>query len=208
MNPTPIRVLVIDDDAIVCSSLKTILDAQPDIAVVGTGSNGLEAVDLYERLRPDLVLTDIQMPVCDGIEAARRILARNAAARIVFLTTFSDDAYLVRALALGVCGYMVKQDVTAIAPAIRSVIEGHRVFDGHASDRSSARAAQPPHTEIPLTERERDVIRLVADGLDNSDIAQALYLSEGTVRNHISAILAKLDLKNRTQLAVWYYRRQ
>ena len=198
----PIRVLVVDDDAIVCSSLQTILGAQPDIAVVGTGSHGLDAVDLYQQLRPDILLADIQMPGCDGLQAAQRILVGDPHARIVFLTTFSDDAYLVRALKLGACGYLVKQDVAAIAPALRSVMAGHRVLEGQVVDR-------PPVVTPPgsvLTERERDVVRLVADGLDNSQIAAALYLSEGTVRNHISAILAKLDLRNRTQLAVWYYR--
>lgn len=199
----PIRVLVVDDDAIVCSSLRTILGAQDSIEVVGTGVNGLEAIEQYAALKPDILLMDIQMPQCDGLQAARTILAKEPAARIVFLTTFADDEYLVRALKLGACGYLVKQDVAAIAPALCSVMDGHRVLEGRVVDLSQL---TDPLGATPLTERERDVVRLVADGLDNSEIAGSLYLSEGTVRNHISAILAKLGLKNRTQLAVWYYR--
>lgn len=206
MTPTdqPLRVLVVDDDAIVCSSLRTILGAQAGIEVVGTGSNGFEAIKQYAELKPDILLADIQMPQCDGLQAARSILASDPTARIVFLTTFADDEYLVRALKLGACGYLVKQDVAAIAPALRSVMDGHRVLEGRVVDPSQL---TDPLETASLTERECDVVRLVANGLDNSEIARSLYLSEGTVRNHISAILAKLGLKNRTQLAVWYYRR-
>lgn len=202
----PIRVVVADDDAIVCSSLQTILNAQPDIEVVGTGANGFECADLYERLAPDVLLADIQMPGCDGLQAAQTVLERHPEARIVFLTTFADDEYIARALALGACGYLVKQDVASIAPALRSVMAGRRVLEGHAVERGTAAHARSPFDGAGLTERECDVVRLVAQGLDNGQIAGKLYLSEGTVRNHISVVLAKLGLKNRTQLAVWYYR--
>lgn len=205
------RVLIIDDDPIVCSSLETILSAQPDVDVVGTGHDGAEAVRLHARLRPDVLLMDVQMPGTDGLDAAERILGRDPGARIVFLTTFSDDAYVSRALRLGTHGYLIKQDVAAIAPALRAIMAGQRVLEGKVLDKvagSGGMARDADESALaPLTEREREVVRLVADGLDNAQVAAALCLSEGTVRNHISSVLAKLDLRNRTQIAVFYLRR-
>ena len=163
------------------------------------------------------------MPQVSGLEAAERILAAHLDARIVFLTTFSDDEYIVRALRQGARGYLIKQDVTAIAPALRSVMRGQRVLEGEVLERAfmlgsenaganttiPASATQSPSFETlfpQLTNREREVVKLVADGLDNRGIAQAACMGEGTVRNHISSILAKLGLENRTQIAVAYYR--
>ena len=245
------RVAIIDDDALVCESLGIILGAEADIDVVGSGTDGDAAVRLYAEAAPDIVLMDIQMPGRDGLSAAQEILARDPAARIVFLTTFSDDEYIVRALALGARGYLIKQDVAAVAPALRAVMGGQSVLEGEVLVRvscmnrptpqtsapsvaavtrraggvveregASARAAYPAasapttHHAAPasdpfacLTGREREVAELIADGLDNREIAQAAYLSEGTVRNHISTILSKLHLKNRTQIAIAYWRR-
>ena len=146
---------------------------------------------------------------------AERILGAHKHARIVFLTTFSDDEYIVRALRLGAKGYLIKQEVATIAPALRTVMAGQSVLGGEVLDRMDALmsrgpacAESAPCGEISggLTERESAIVELVAEGLDNKEIAGRLYLSEGTVRNHISAILQKLDLKNRTQLVVRYYR--
>lgn len=206
------RVIVVDDDAIVVRSLATILGAEPDVEVVGTGTSGEEAVSLYASLSPDVALMDIQMPGSDGLGAAERILAADPAARVVFLTTFSDDDYIVRALRLGARGYLIKQDVASIAPALRSVMAGQSVLEGEVLARAAAlsagdatvRRAEPEMRG--LTEREREVVRAIADGMSNAEVAAALYMSEGTVRNHISAILAKLGLRNRTQIAVYYYR--
>ena len=206
------RVIVVDDDAIVVRSLSTILSVEPDIEVVGTGTSGEEAVSLFSACEPDVVLMDIQMPGGDGLSAAEKILAANPAARVVFLTTFSDDDYIVRALRLGARGYLIKQDVGTIAPALRSVMAGQSVLEGEVLARAAALSADcvRPQREEPemrgLTEREREVVRAIADGMSNVEVAAALYMSEGTVRNHISSILAKLGLRNRTQIAVYYYR--
>lgn len=206
------RVIVVDDDAIVVRSLATILGAEPDIEVEGTGTSGEEAVSLFSACEPDVVLMDIQMPGGDGLSAAEKILAADPAARVVFLTTFSDDDYIVRALRLGARGYLIKQDVATIAPALRSVMAGQSVLEGEVLARATALSADGvrPRREEPemrgLTDREREVVRAIADGMSNAEVAAALYMSEGTVRNHISAILAKLGLRNRTQIAVYYYR--
>lgn len=206
------RIVVVDDDRIVTRSLATILGAEADIDVVGTGTSGAEAVSLFLALRPDIVLLDIQMPGTDGLFAAERVLEADPSARIVFLTTFSDDEYIVKALKLGARGYLIKQDVATIAPALRSVMAGQSVLEGKVLARAAALTAQGAdvgHGKAALsglTERERDVVRAIADGKSNAEIASSLFMSEGTVRNHISSILAKLGLKSRTQIAVFYYR--
>lgn len=214
------RVIIVDDDPIVAKSLSLILSVEADIEPIATGTRGDDAITLFEECLPDVLLMDIQMPGCDGLSAAEEILSRHPGARIVFLTTFSDDEYIVRALRLGTRGYLIKQDISTIAPALRSVMAGQVVLEGEVLERAttlgarrtSAGGAPQPETLpvegalAPLTEREREVVRAVADGLDNREIADALYLSAGTVRNHISSILAKLGLKNRTQIAVFFYR--
>lgn len=206
------RIVVVDDDKFVVKSLATILGAEQDIEVAGTSTSGEEAVALCSQLHPDIVLMDIQMPGKDGLFAAERILEEDPSARIVFLTTFSDDDYIVRALKLGAKGYLIKQDVATIAPALRSVMAGQSVLEGEVLARAATLTAQgmrPAHDEVALsglTEREREVVRAIADGMSNSEIASSLFMSEGTVRNHISSILAKLGLRSRTQIAVYYYR--
>lgn len=218
------RVVVADDDAVITSSLEIVLGSQPDIEVVGLASDGDEAVRLAFELSPDVVLLDIQMPGTDGLTAAEEILARKSPPRVVFLTTFSDDEYIVRALALGAAGYLIKQDVGGVASALRAVVAGRSVLEGEVLERavtigSSALggAGVTPVADVAagpdlvalfpqLTEREREVVRLVAEGLDNREVAAAAYMGEGTVRNHISQILAKLGLRNRTQIAVAYWR--
>lgn len=214
------RVIIVDDDPIVAKSLSLILSVEADIEPIATGTRGDDAITLFEECLPDVLLMDIQMPGCDGLSAAEEILSRHPGARIVFLTTFSDDEYIVRALRLGTRGYLIKQDISTIAPALRSVMAGQVVLEGEVLERATTLGARrtsaggTPQPEIlsvegalaPLTEREREVVRAVADGLDNREIADALCLSAGTVRNHISSILAKLVLKNRTQIAVFFYR--
>lgn len=205
------RVIVVDDDAIVAKSLRLILSAEKDIDVVGLGTSGPDAVRLFEDELPEVLLMDIQMPDGDGLTASREILGAHPTARIVFLTTFSDDEYITGALHLGARGYLIKQDIDTIAPALRAVMAGQSVLGDEVLERATALGAasapvQPDESALsPLTTRERDVVRAVADGLDNKEIAGALCLSEGTVRNHISAVLTKLGLRNRTQLAVFYY---
>ena len=174
MNQT-LTVLVVDDDPIVAQSLATILSAEPDIEVVGLGSCGPEAVDGYRSRRPDVALLDIQMPDGDGLTAAERILAEDPQARIVFLTTFSDDEYIARALALGARGYLIKQDVARIAPALRSVVSGVCVLEGEVLSRGAGlglgrvngarqgggdgrEEASRPAVFARLTQREYDVV--------------------------------------------------
>ena len=210
------RLVIADDDAVVASSLEIVLGAQPDIEVVGRAADGAEAARLADELAPDVVLLDIQMPGTDGLAAAERILAVPAPPRVVFLTTFSDDEYIVRALSLGAAGYLIKQDVGGVAPALRAVMAGRSVLEGEVLERAvslgvPAGGKGAPEPDLvamfpQLTEREREVVRLVAEGLDNREVAAAAYMGEGTVRNHISQILAKLGLRNRTQIAVAYWR--
>lgn len=224
------RIVIVDDDTLICDSLGIILGAQPDIEVSGSGRDGNDAVRLYRELSPDVLLLDIQMPGRDGLSAAEEIIASSSDARVVFLTTFSDDEYIVRALRAGARGYLIKQDAAAIAPALRAVMRGQSVLEGEVLERlpfiaaapiegGHARAAATPEATLPLTparpksfalltEREYEVARLVAEGLDNKEISATAYMGEGTVRNHISSILAKLHLKNRTQIAVAYWRGQ
>ncbi|OUO35992.1 response regulator transcription factor [Olsenella sp. An290] len=214
------RVVIADDDAVVVESLRIVLDAQPDIEVVGCGTDGADAARLAAEAAPDVVLLDIQMPGVDGLAAAEQILAAPRPPRVVFLTTFSDDEYIVRALSLGAAGYLIKQDVAGVAPALRAVMAGRSVLEGEVLERavalgaggaagtSDATAERPDLATIfpQLTDREREVVALIAEGLDNREVAAAAYMGEGTVRNHISSILAKLHLRNRTQIAVVYWR--
>ena len=212
------KVLIVDDDALVTQSLATILSVEPDVEVIGRGGSGPEAVEKHRELSPDILLLDIRMPGGDGLGAAEQILAEDEDARIVFLTTFSDDEYIVRALKMGARGYLIKQDVARIAPALRSVMAGVSVLEGEVVERSAAMglggggsasgSGQMPRSAVfeRLTEREYEVVEAVAEGLDNAEVADKLFMSEGTVRNHISSILAKLGLRNRTQVAVMYYR--
>ena len=213
------KVLIVNDDALVAQSLSTILSVEADVEVVGRGRSGPEAIEKYRELKPDILLMDIQMPGGDGLSAAERILAEDAGARIVFLTTFSDDEYIVRALRMGSRGYLIKQDVAQIAPALRSVMAGVCVLEGEVLERSATMGLSArPEPDGPqgrplrgtvfaaLTDREYEVVEAVAEGLDNAEVAARLFMSEGTVRNHISSILAKLGLRNRTQVAVMYYR--
>lgn len=214
------RVVIADDDAVVVESLRIVLNAQPDIEVAGCGTDGADAVRLAAEATPDVVLLDIQMPGVDGLAAAEQILATPRPPRVVFLTTFSDDEYIVRALSLGAAGYLIKQDVAGVASALRAVMAGRSVLEGEVLERavalgaggaagaSGATAEKPDLATVfpQLTDREREVVALIAEGLDNREVAAAAYMGEGTVRNHISSILAKLHLRNRTQIAVAYWR--
>jgi len=204
------RVLIVDDDPLVCQSLKTILQAADDIEVVGMGHDGHMAVELFRRLKPDVLLMDIRMDKMTGLEASEHILSQFPDARILFLTTFSDDEYVVQALRLGAKGYILKQDFESIIPALNAIYKGQSVF-GDAivtklpkllSDSGRANLSQ-----FGINEREQRIIELVAEGLSNREIAEALYLGEGTVRNYLSVILEKLELRDRTQLAVFYLKR-
>lgn len=203
-----LKITITDDDAIVVSSLKTILQMSGEIEVLGTGNNGADAVDLYHLHQPDIVLIDIQMPVMTGLEAAEKIITQFPDAKILFLTTFADDDYIYKALAIGAKGYILKQDFDNILPALKAVASGQNVFGTDIVARITNlrnKAESLNYHDFDITEKEQEVILLVAQGLNNKEISAKLYLSEGTVRNYLSNILEKLDLRDRTQLAVWYY---
>lgn len=198
------RIIIIDDDALIRLSLKTIVEAG-GIEVSGLGSSGLEAVTLYEACRPDVVLMDIRMARMNGLEAAGEILKKDPSARILLLTTFKDQAYISEALALGCRGYLLKQNFASILPSLQAIEAGSFVFDSDVIENLSAAPDLSPDDR--LSERENEVVSLVAEGLNNKEIAARLNLSEGTVRNYLSEILDKLNLRDRTQLAVSYYKR-
>lgn len=203
------NILIVDDDQLVSLSLKTILEAQPDITVMGIGKNGYEAITLYKQHMPDVLLMDIRMDELSGLEAASEILKNHPDAKILLLTTFSDDEYIMKAIHIGAKGYILKQDFEAIAPAITAVYNGQTVLGDEVMNRiPSLMSAQTSVDYVAegISEKEFDIIRLVADGLNNKEIANQLFLSEGTVRNYISTILEKLELRDRTQLACFYYK--
>ena len=203
------KILVVDDDRLVCASLKTIIEAQGDIEVIGIGHNGEEAIALYHQLKPDVLLMDIRMELMTGLEAAAVILAADHAARILFLTTFLDDEYIIKALKLGAKGYIIKQDFESIVPSLRAVQIGQSVFGQDIVTKIPGLINQLEQREtdrFDLSDKELELIDRVAQGLSNREIAESLYLSEGTVRNRISVILEKLNLRDRTQLAIFFYK--
>lgn len=203
------NILIIDDDQLVAFSLKTILEAQKDITVLGIGNSGVQAISLYETLQPDILLMDIRMEEMNGLDAATKILSSYPDAKILLLTTFSDDEYILKAIHLGAKGYILKQAFDSIAPALRAVYNGQTVFGedvmGKIPDLIS-HTNTADYAAYDLTDKEFQIIKLVADGQNNKEIASQLFLSEGTVRNYISNILLKLDLRDRTQLACFYYK--
>ena len=203
------RVVVVDDDQLVAISLKTILEADASIEVAETGYSGREAIVLYKKYEPDVLLMDIRMEEINGLEAAEAILKEYPNARILILTTFSDDEYIVKALSIGAKGYILKQDFEGIVPALKAVYGGQSVFGGEIVGKLPVLMQSKDefhYSQYDINEKEQAIIELVAEGLSNKEIAEKLFLSEGTVRNYISVILEKLALRDRTQLAVFYYK--
>lgn len=199
------KIIIVDDDCLVAGALKTILEVNEDVEVLATGANGKEACELYE---PDVLLMDIRMEKMDGLEASRSILSRHPKANILLLTTFSDDEYIVKALRLGAKGYLLKQDYGSILPALRAVYCGQTVFGTEIVSRIPdllQGEKKFDYGKYDINEREFEMIELIANGYSNKEIAAELFLSEGTVRNYLSMILEKLQLRDRTQVAVFYY---
>lgn len=202
------NVVIVDDDRLVSMSLKMILEADEQIEVTAVGNDGSEAIELYTRYMPDVLLMDIRMQHMTGIEAAEHILKKYPEAKMLFLTTFSDDEYIVKALCLGVKGYILKQNFEGIVPAIKAVSLGQTVFGGkivHKLPNLMQNKENFDYSKIGITEKEYTIIELVSQGLSNREIAEKEFLSEGTIRNYLSTILEKLELRDRTQLAVFYY---
>ncbi|MEE3468133.1 MAG: response regulator transcription factor [Eubacterium sp.] len=202
------KIVVIDDDKLVALSLKTILESSDGIEVVAMGSSGEEAIRLYREHQPDVMLMDIRMEGMTGLEAGTEILKEFPAARLLYLTTFSDDEYIIKALSMGAKGYILKQDYEGIAPALQAVMNGQSVFGDSVRDKLPTLMKEKEAFDFDaydISDKEREILEAVASGMNNKEIAEQLYLSEGTVRNYISSLLDKLDLRDRTQLAVFYY---
>lgn len=204
------KVLVIDDDKLVCSSIKIILASDDSIHVVAMGYNGFEAVKLYDEHKPDILLMDIRMDTMTGIEAGELILKKHKDAKILYLTTFLDDDYIIKALNMGAKGYMLKQDFDSIIPALHAVSKGQNVYGNEIITKLptllSHNNGVSSYEAYDISEKEYEIICKIADGLSNKEIAELLFLSEGTIRNYISIILEKLALRDRTQIAIFYYK--
>ncbi|MEV0599036.1 response regulator transcription factor [Streptomyces sp. NPDC050315] len=205
----PIKVLLVDDHQVVRRGLRTFLEVQDDIEVVGEAADGEEGVAAAERLHPDVVLMDIKMPGMDGVEALRLLREQRSPARVLIVTSFTEQRTVIPALRAGAAGYVYKDiDPDALAGAIRSVHAGHVLLQPEVADAllSQEDTGGGQGRGGSLTDREREVLALIADGRSNREIARALVLSEKTVKTHVSNILMKLDLSDRTQAALWAVR--
>ncbi len=206
-----VRVLIVDDQRLMREGLRMLLELEPDIEVVGEASNGAEAISMYDELKPDVVLMDVRMPVMDGVEATRKLTGSDPSARVIILTTFDDDAYVFEGLRAGALGYLLK-DVSGadLADAIRTVADGGALIEPSVARKVvKAFARLAPRTPAtgrelpePLSERETEVLRLLAQGLSNREIAERLFLAEGTVKNYVTSILQKTGARDRTQAAL------
>jgi DNA-binding NarL/FixJ family response regulator len=211
MSGQPVRVLLVDDQALFREALATLLEVRPEIEVVGEAANGAEALDRVAGLRPDVVLMDLHMPVLDGIAATRRLRVERPGIRVLALTTFDDDEDVFAALRAGAVGYLLK-DVSGdrLVEALLAAARGESVLQPSVAARVVARFAElpddaPPRPQplvVPLSDRELEVLRLLADGGSNREIAAAMFLAEGTVKNHVTNVLAKLGARDRTQAAL------
>ena len=203
------KIVIVDDDIFVSGALTTILEASGKVTVAASGTDGKEAAELYKIHQPDVLLMDNRMKEKSGLDASAEILEEFPDAKILLLTTFSDDEYIVKALKLGAKGYLLKQDYASILPALEAVCSGQTVFGTEIMSRipELIHSGSSFHYEdYDISRRELEIIRLIADGLSNKEIASQLFLSEGTVRNYLSSILDKLQLRDRTQVAVFYYK--
>lgn len=202
------RVMIVDDDALIRDSLKILIDLEQDMEVVGTAPNAQEALELCRSCQPDIVLMDIRMPVMDGVLGTKLIKQQFSSIKVIMLTTFKDEEYIKEAIKNGASGYMLKnQSSDNILESLRAVYKGNIVLEkevAHSLTSMLKDNKKMKHDELDLTEREMDVLRLVGEGLSNKEISERLYLSEGTVRNYVTILLEKLNLRDRTQLAIFY----
>jgi DNA-binding NarL/FixJ family response regulator len=208
----PVRVLLVDDQALFREALATLLEVRVEIDVVGEAANGAEALDRVAALRPDVVLMDLHMPVLDGIGATRRVRVEHPDVQVLALTTFDDDEDVFAALRAGAVGYLLK-DVSSdrLVEALLAARRGESVLQPSVAAKLVARfarmtdgeaAPRPQPLVVPLSERELEVLRLLAEGSSNREIASALFLAEGTVKNHVTNLLGKLGARDRTQAAL------
>ena len=207
-----IRVLLVDDQALFREGLETLLSVHKDIQVVGQACNGREAVEVAARLRPDVVLMDVRMPVLDGVRATRLLKEAQPECRVIVLTTFDDDEYIFDALRTGAAGYLLKDVPSArLVEAIRATARGESILEPSVAAKVIAEftrvsslvpAAQSEQLVEPLSERELEILALIARGASNREIASQLFIAEGTVKNHVTHILGKLGVRDRTQAAL------
>jgi DNA-binding NarL/FixJ family response regulator len=210
-----IRLFLVEDQAIVRNGLKIMLETIPDMQMIGEAENGKEAIAQLQKLQdseqfPDVVLMDVRMPEMDGVEATQHLCQTYPDLKILILTTFDDSEYVQKALQNGAKGYLLKDTPTAeLAKAIRSIKQGYTQFGPGLIEKALAQytpsiesEAEPPAELLALTDREREVLKLIAEGLSNREIAEALFLSEGTIRNHVSNVLARLNVRDRTQAVI------
>lgn len=206
-----IRILLVDDQRLMRDGLRTLFELEPDLEVVGEAEDGERALDVYAQVQPDVVLMDVRMPGMDGVEATRRLLDRWPQARVVILTTFDDDEYVFEGLRAGALGYLLK-DVSGqeLADAVRKVRQGGALIEPSVARRVLAEFSRlaPPIKRAtadlpePLSDREREILGLLAEGLTNKEIAARLFLAEGTVKNYVTSILGKIGARDRTQAAL------
>ena len=204
------KILIIDDDNIVSSSLKVILGAEEGFEVVGTGNSGEEAVSLYRELNPDILVMDIRMSGITGLEAGEIILKSFPDAKILYLTTFLDDEYIIKALSIGAKGYMLKQNFDSLATAIKAVEKGQNIYGTEIITKLpellKSKSTKESYISKGINDKEYSIIEKISEGFSNKEISESLFLGEGTIRNYISQILEKLELRDRTQIAVFYYK--
>lgn len=202
-----IRILLADDRDSFRQGLAAMLAIEPDLEIVGAATNGQEAIELAKTLQPQVILMDVRMPICDGVQATREIHQHCPWIRILVLTTFDDDEYIFQSLQVGALGYLLKRTPAAeIATAIRSVAQGYSQLGPTIALKVFSQLKPPQQSDgldHRLSEREIQVLKLIGAGQNNQEIAQALYLSEGTVKNYVTQILSKMDLRDRIQAALW-----
>lgn len=212
MTIPKIRLFLVDDHKIIREGLRSLLETKPDLEVVGEAENGEEAIAKVATLQPDIVLMDVRMPIMDGVAATREICQQFKATKVLVLTTFDDDDYVSQAMRLGAKGYLLKDTHSDdLATAIRAIYKGYTQMGPGLLEKAIAPSpppTPPQPTQLPpelagLTPREREVLSLIAKGASNREIAQTLYISERTVKNHITSILSQLNLRDRTQAAMY-----
>ena len=206
-----IRVLVVDDQPLVRSGFRMVIEERPDLELVGEATDGVQALELARELEPDVILMDVRMPNLDGVEATRRLVEEGTQARILVLTTFDLDEYVYAAIRAGASGFLLKDVEPAdLVDAIRVVAAGNSLFGPAATERLVARFAQQPAPDAArsldeLTDREKEILALLATGLSNAELAERLFLSETTVKTHVSSILRKLRVRDRVQAVIAAY---
>ncbi|MBE9013850.1 response regulator transcription factor [Pseudanabaenaceae cyanobacterium LEGE 13415] len=204
-----IRLLLADDQEIFRQGLATMLSVEPDLEIAGHAANGQEAIESAKRLQPHVILMDVQMPICNGVQATQIIHDCYPWIRILVLTTFDDDEYILQSLQVGALGYLLKRTpAPEIAAAVRSVAQGYSQLGPTIATKAFSQLKTPACTPVPssLSKREIEVLKLVGEGKNNTEIAQKLYLSEGTVKNHVTQILGKLEMRDRIAAALWAQR--